>query len=311
MMMFADIHKYGLILMFTSILTGCGGGEDASTFNPDESTVVDEAPVFSGTPDVNQAPVLSGTPDLTALVGANYTFIPGAVDNEDDSLVFSIQNKPSWLNFEATSGTLSGVPDISNIGSFADIIISVSDGLSSVALNAFSVEVVGGSQNFLPIAQPDSIATAIDTPVLVSVLLNDSGLEDGVMFVEVFSYPVNGSVSIINNEIEYTPNNSFSGSDGFVYRVTDIDGDESLANVSITVGQASRISWTANNEEDVAGYYLYHGQVSGEYDQRIWVGNNTEYVYASATSGDHYFVATAVDIYENESAFSTEVMAKL
>lgn len=56
-------------------------------------------------------------------------------------LTFNIQNKPVWAAFNATSGALTGTPTAANAGTYANIIISVSDGKASASLAAFGVTV--------------------------------------------------------------------------------------------------------------------------------------------------------------------------
>ena len=74
-------------------------------------------------------------------VGKSYTFQPSASDPDGNPLTFSISNKPSWASFSATTGRLSGTPAASNVGTFANIVISVSDGQASASLQSFSIAV--------------------------------------------------------------------------------------------------------------------------------------------------------------------------
>jgi hypothetical protein len=50
-------------------------------------------------------------------------------------------NLPSWASFSSASGQLSGTPGAGDVGSYANIIISVTDGTSSASLAAFSISV--------------------------------------------------------------------------------------------------------------------------------------------------------------------------
>ena len=87
-----------------------------------------------------------------------------------------------------------------------------------------------------PVAIMDTITTGGDTPIEFIVLGNDTGLGDVPPVVTVDTPPGNGSVEVRpGNRIEYTPNNNFSGSDDFIYTVTDADGDSASATVAVTV----------------------------------------------------------------------------
>lgn len=89
----------------------------------------------------NQAPTISGTPLSSVVAGVEYTFTPSADDPDNDTLSFSVSNLPSWASFDAQSGTLSGLPDENDVGTYADIVISVSDGEETASLTPFAVDV--------------------------------------------------------------------------------------------------------------------------------------------------------------------------
>ena len=89
----------------------------------------------------NHPPVISGQPGTSVRAGTAYTFTPAASDPDADKLTFSVSNRPSWLSFSSSTGTLSGTPGAANVGSYSNIVISVSDGMTSAALPAFSIQV--------------------------------------------------------------------------------------------------------------------------------------------------------------------------
>ena len=99
---------------------------------------------------INTLPTISGQPRTQATVGVPYNFFPGAHDDDGDTLSFSIENKPAWATFSTSTGQLSGTPASTNIGSYAGIVIRVSDGHGTSPLAAFTLSVVaagGGSAN--------------------------------------------------------------------------------------------------------------------------------------------------------------------
>jgi hypothetical protein len=57
-------------------------------------------------------------------------------------LTFSIANRPSWATFSTTTGQLQGTPTVANLGVYANIVISVSDGTATTSLPAFTLTVV-------------------------------------------------------------------------------------------------------------------------------------------------------------------------
>ena len=110
-------------------LAGCGSDSDQ----------IHEVPVqITGSPT---APTISGSPGTTVLPGQTYRFTPGASDPNGDRLTFEIQNRPSWLTFDTATGGLTGSPTAANVGTYSNVIISVSDGRTRVSLPAFSIAV--------------------------------------------------------------------------------------------------------------------------------------------------------------------------
>ena len=85
---------------------------------------------------------ISGSPPTSVVVDTPYSFTPSAADPSSGKLTFSIQNAPSWATFNSATGNLSGTPAAGDVGSTANISISVSDGTTSAALPAFAIAVV-------------------------------------------------------------------------------------------------------------------------------------------------------------------------
>lgn len=92
--------------------------------------------------EVNDPPTITGAAITSIRPNEDYSFTPITEDVDNDVLTFSIQNKPSWLNFDNNSGKLSGVASNADIRIYSNIIITVSDGRGGVAqLPSFSIEV--------------------------------------------------------------------------------------------------------------------------------------------------------------------------
>ena len=86
-------------------------------------------------------PVISGTPPTSVMAGSGYAFQPTASDPAGNPLSFSVQNKPAWANFSSASGRLDGTPSSAQTGTYANIVISASDGQAASALPAFNIAV--------------------------------------------------------------------------------------------------------------------------------------------------------------------------
>ncbi len=88
-----------------------------------------------------ESPTIAGSPSKSVLVGNAYSFTPVASDPNGQALTFSVENLPSWAAFDEASGQLSGTPDSGDVGTFADVRISVSNGTASESLPAFTIAV--------------------------------------------------------------------------------------------------------------------------------------------------------------------------
>jgi hypothetical protein len=134
----------------TGKLTGTPASAQAGTYSNIVIRVSDGAltsylPAFgitvTGTPAVNAPPVITGTPPLSVAAGGTYAFTPSARDADSSTLGFSVSNKPAWAAFSTATGSLTGTPTATQAGSYANIVLSVSDGVSVATLPAFGISV--------------------------------------------------------------------------------------------------------------------------------------------------------------------------
>ena len=75
-------------------------------------------------------------------------------------------------------------------------------------------------------------------------------------------------------------------------------------------GQTAQVTltWDPNTETDLAGYDIYYGTSSGNYQSKTDVGNVTTYTVNGLTVGvTYYLAATAYNTQGLESSFSNEV----
>jgi hypothetical protein len=89
----------------------------------------------------NRSPTISGAPGTAVQVTQTYAFQPSASDPDRDPLTYSIANRPAWAAFDAANGRLSGAPASGDVGNYSNIVIGVSDGRTTAALPAFSINV--------------------------------------------------------------------------------------------------------------------------------------------------------------------------
>lgn len=85
-------------------------------------------------------------------------------------------------------------------------------------------------------ANNDFISIYENTSWIANITNNDYGLQSGIGKMSISTPPKNGSAEVLpDNTILYTPNQSFVGSDLFVYRVCNSNGNCDEAEVNISV----------------------------------------------------------------------------
>jgi hypothetical protein len=163
--------------------------------------------------------------------GAAYAFTPKASDPGSSTLSFSIQNMPSWASFSIATGALTGTPASSNVGTFSNIVISVSNGTAKAALASFSITVsaapttngtatlswtpptnntngttltnlAGFEINYGTSA--GSLTQTLQIPNSVATNGTVSGLTSGTWYFAVVSYNTDGSSSALSSVVSKT-----------------------------------------------------------------------------------------------------------
>jgi hypothetical protein len=107
-----------------------------------------------------------------------------------------------------------------------------------------------------------------------------------------------------------TASGSVSGSISIVSNATNSPANESLSGTGI---HAATLSWLAS-ASTVAGYNVYRGSVTGGPYTRINASlvSGTGYMDTSVQSGQrYYYVVTAVDYNNRESAYSNQILAQI
>jgi len=134
----------------TGRLSGTPAESDAGSYNNIVITVTDgkdsaSLPAFNISVSVpviaNTPPVIGGVPAASVTANSGYLFQPNASDADGDALSFSVTNLPPWASFDTSSGRLGGVPGDTEVGSYNNIVISVTDGKDSAQLQSFGITV--------------------------------------------------------------------------------------------------------------------------------------------------------------------------
>lgn len=206
------------------------------------SIAVTAAP--ASTAPANTPPTLSGTPPTSVQAGAHYAFQPSAVDANGDSLTFSITNLPAWAAFNTLTGSLSGTPSSSAVGTYSNITISVSDGKNIVALPSFTITVTAPPSNPPATNQPPKIsgtpATSVQAGGHYSFEPAASDPEGKTLSFTISHAPSWATFSTSTGQLSGTPGSASVGTySGIVITVSDGSLSASLPAFTIQVTAAT------------------------------------------------------------------------
>jgi hypothetical protein len=132
--------RNAVFLIAVLVLAGCSGSGSGS-----DPMATNTSQAAGTTTPVMGAPAISGQPITALNVNTAYTFVPTVSSTTGGTLAFAIQNKPAWATFDTSTGALAGTPNSSNIGNYNGVVISVSNGVATAALPAFSISVTQSS----------------------------------------------------------------------------------------------------------------------------------------------------------------------
>jgi len=264
----------------------------------------------------NTAPTLSGVPATTVTAGNAYSFTPTAADADKQALGFAISNKPSWASFSTATGTLSGTPASANVGSFAGIVISVSDGTATTALPAFTLTVQAVPNKAPVIAGTPGSSVVAGSAYRFQPTASDP--DGNPLTFSITGQPVWASFDTATGTLSGTPSAAQGGSyTNIVVTVSDGKLTASLPAFGITVNAvvlgSATLSWTPPTQNtdgsalgNLAGYRVYYGNSATALNSTVQLTNPglTSYVVGNLTSGTYYFAIAAYNSAGSESARS-------
>ena len=316
------------LLVAMTALAGCFEDEaDEESSGGDPAGPTDSS---SGSP-----PTIWGDPEQSVLVGSQYVFVPEADDADGDVLTFEIANKPGWAEFDESSGQLQGVPASEDVGTAENIVISVTDEKSVVSLPNFSITVdpiespPGGDDGGDPPSSPPTISGQPNDSVVVGTSYSfqptASDADGDTLSFSIVNKPAWAGFDTVTGRLEGTPDSGDVGTtEGIELSVTDGSAIDALDAFAITVVAAGPVSYTVSwgaptlNDDgtpldDLAGYRIYYGTVSGQYNQEIEINSPglTSYLIENLAPGTYFLVMTSVNSAGVESMYSSQLRVEL
>ncbi|MEE9310525.1 MAG: Ig-like domain-containing protein [Cocleimonas sp.] len=191
------------------------------------------------TAPANVAPVAQNDSATATCNAVTINVLGNDTDADLDTLSLLSISNASLGNAVINGNTVVYTPS-STCGQGTDTFsYTISDGNGHTATANIVVDVQGtpgGCNTGCTVAEPDDIATMIDTPVSIDVLSNDTG--SGLNIIEV-DVPDNGTAVISGGQIVYTPAPGFTGTDSFWYDIEDSKGYGTSALIVVYVEDPS------------------------------------------------------------------------
>lgn len=279
------------------------------------------------TTTTNTAPVISGTPSTSTQATLAYTFTPTASDAQNNTLKFSIANKPSWATFSSATGTLSGTPSATQTGTYSNISISVSDGYLASYLPAFSITVTAAPSTATVNTPPVISGTpplSVTAGSAYSFTPKASDADGNMLAFRVTNKPAWAIFSTATGSLTGTPTSTQAGTySNIAISVSDGLATTSLPAFGITVNApapapaavtgSATLTWSAPSQNtdgsavtDLAGFRVYHGTAANALNDVVELqgAGSSSYTYGQLGSGTHYFAVSAFTTGGAESALS-------
>ena len=181
---------------------------------------------------------ITGTPATSVVAGSAYSFTPSTTDPSGNTLTFTIQNKPVWATFNTANGALTGTPSSAQVGAYANIIISASDGKTTSSLAAFTVTVTAA-----PTAPAPTItgtpATSVVAGSAYSFTPSTTDPSGKTLTFSIQNKPTWASFNTANGALTGTPTSTQVGAyANITIGVSDGTSTASLAAFTVTVTAA-------------------------------------------------------------------------
>ncbi|HEY6924414.1 MAG TPA: putative Ig domain-containing protein [Steroidobacteraceae bacterium] len=260
----------------------------------------------------NTPPKITGTPATSVRAGSAYSFQPAASDADGNKLTFAIANKPAWANFSTTTGQLGGTPGTTNIGSYANIAISVSDGTNTVSLPAFTLQVTAPPASSAPPTISGTPATTAQAGTAYSFTPTAHDASGKTLSFSVQNKPSWAAFSIATGQLSGTPTTSNVGTyANIIITVSNGTTSAALAAFTITVAAdpstsqkvgTATVKWTPPSKNtdgspitNLSGYVISYGTNANMLSQTISVTapSATSYTVQNLGQGTWYFAVSA------------------
>ena len=302
-----------LIMAFTLVLAGCGGGaqteESVAQITNETSNGSEETGTNNGTPEEPQAPavlnLVAQPSSATVSEGDSHTFVV-LVEHESPITVTWLRNGSVVQQSASTSFTAS------TAGTYR---CSVTDGVSSVSCNSFTLTVTPG-QSLAIDSQPSNQMANEGVDVTLSVVASGTGeisyqwyFNGATISGATASSLMLDSVTVADSGEYYVVVSNASGSQTSNTATLNVAASE-LGQALITWSRPlKRADDSDMAESEIQSYEIYHSESAVGAMERIDTvdGIYQDYTATGLAQGTHYFSLVTVDTSGFKSGLSTPV----
>jgi predicted RNA-binding protein with EMAP domain len=266
-------------------------GSDSFSYTvSDGNGGTDTAAVTVTIESVNDPPV-TGTDDVETYEDDMISIDVLANDSDPDGGILSLEGvtSPSNGTADINDSMINYTPNENYYGTDS-FYYAVNDGQGRTSTGTVNITII--SVNDPPIAGDDTVTMFENTTIAIDVLANDDDIEGDTLSIAGIADPDNGTATINNGMIEYTPDPGFYGTESFYYGVYDGQGSSTgTINVTVFMTGAGEVSVvpsdltvTEGDNFSVEIHVNTGAQKIAAYG--IYIGYNTEVLALDTSMGE-------------------------
>lgn len=215
----------------------------------------------------NRAPVLLPVGNQTVAQQQTLTVALQATDPDNDTLTYSAANLPAGAALDPVSGILTWTPNLSQSGTFNNIVLSASDGnLTASQTLTIDVTAINQAPVLVPLVEQDGRE---GTPLQFTLAAAD-GDGDPLTYGVISGLPSGAKFNTMTGQFKWTPTYSQAGDYAIQFGVSDPGGLSDQISVNVHIDQVDLPpSLVVTNHQAVVGQPLGFTLLGSHPDQGI------------------------------------------
>lgn len=171
---------------------------------------------------------------------------------------------------------------------------TLSDGNGGTVTQTVNLTV--NSVNDAPIAALTSATLYEDSSAVLDVIANSTDIDGDTLTISEFTQGTNGTITLnASNQLVYTPNTSYKGTDSFTYTISDGNGGITTQTVTLTVNELPTGITGTNNSDYLMGNYK-NNLITGNGGDDTLDGGLGADTMIGGSGNDTYYVDNTNDV---------------